>query len=492
VLARPPVFGAQVKSFDAARAKAVPGLRNVVQVPGGVAVVAEKFWAATRGRDALEVDWELGPGASVDTDAMRDAYRNLSRTPGAVAARAGDAQAPDPATPALDVEYELPYLAHAPMEPLNCTVRLDGNSCEVWLGTQFQSLDQQSAAEVAGLKPENVRVHTTFLGGAFGRRATGSAHMVREAVAVAKAAGVPVKVVWTREDDIRGGYYRPQWLHRVTVHTAPDGLPRRWAQSIVGQSIQTGTPFEGFLVKDGIDVTSVEGAANSPYLAGIPVHRVELHSPPSPVPTLWWRSVGHSSNAFVMESVIDELAHAASQDPLAYRRTLLAGHPRHLGVLELAAQKAGWAQPLAKGRARGLAVHESFGSYVAQVAEVSLDGDQVRVHRVVCVIDCGVCVNPEGVRAQMESGIVYGLSAALSGRITLKEGRVQQSNFHDYPVLRLNQMPVVEVHVVPSSEKPGGAGEPGTPPIAPAVGNALFALTGRRLRRLPFDPSSPA
>ncbi len=492
VLARPPVFGARVKSFDATRAKAVPGVRTVVQVPDGVAVVAENFWAASRGRDALAVDWDLGPGASVDTDAMRDAYRRLSRTAGAVAARAGDVGQADPATPAIDVEYELPYLAHAPMEPLNCTVRLDGDSCEVWLGTQFQSLDQQAAAEVAGLKPEQVQIHTTFLGGAFGRRATGSAHMVREAVAVAKAAGAPVKVVWTREDDIRGGYYRPQWLHRLTVHTAPDGSPRRWMQSIVGQSIQTGTPFESFLVKDGIDMTSVEGVADSPYLARAPVHRVDLHSPPSPVPTLWWRSVGHSSNAFVMESAIDELAHAAGRDPLDYRRTLLASHPRHLGVLELAARNAGWGQPLPEGRARGLAVHESFGSYVAQVAEVSLDGEQMRVHRVVCAIDCGVCVNPEGVRAQMESGIVYGLSAALSGRITLKEGRVQQSNFHDYPVLRLSQMPLVEVHIVPSSEKSGGAGEPGTPPIAPAVGNALFALTGRRLRRLPFDLPAPA
>ena len=489
LLARPPVFGAQVKSFDPTRAMAVPGVRNVVQVPSGVAVVAENFWSARLGRDALTVEWDRGPGAAVDTEAMRESYRRLSRTPGSAAAQAGGSSARVDDRPVVDAEYELPYLAHAPMEPLNCTVRLGAGSCELWLGTQFQTVDQQAAAEVAGLRPEQVSIHTTFLGGAFGRRATGSAHVVREAVAVAKAAGVPVKVIWTREDDTRGGYYRPQWLHRVTVHAAADGAPRRWNHVIVGQSIAEGTPFEAFMVKDGVDSGSVEGVANSAYLRNVADHRVELHSPQSPVPTLWWRSVGHSSNAFVMECVIDELAHAAGRDPLAYRRALLAGHPRHLGVLELAATRADWGKPLPAGRARGLAVHESFGSYVAQVAEVSLDGAQVRVHRVVCAIDCGICVNPDGVRAQVESGIVYGLSAALHGQITLEAGAVKQSNFHDYPVLRLDRMPVVEVHIVPSSANPGGAGEPGTPPIAPAVGNALFALTGRRLRRLPFDVS---
>ncbi len=492
VIARPPVFGAQVKSFDGRRAKAVPGVRGVVQVPSGVAVVAENYWAAKIGRDALDVEWNLGPGATLDTDTLQDEFRRLSRTSGAKVAQAGDITATETAAPTLDVEYDVPYLAHATMEPLSCTARLTADSCELWLGTQFQGIDQQAAAEVAGLRPEQVTVHTTFLGGGFGRRATGTAHLVRETVAVAKAAGVPVKVLWTREDDIRGGYYRPQWLHRLAIHAGADGLPRRWDHTIVGQSILKNTPFEGALVKDGVDVTSVEGASDSPYVKGAPVHRVELHSPVLPVPTLWWRSVGHSHNAFVMESVIDELAHVAEQDPLEYRRKLLAHHPRHLGALNLAAEKAEWGKPLPKGRARGLAVHESFGSWVAQVAEVSLDRDQVRVHRVVCAIDCGICVNPEGVRAQMESGIVYGLSAALYGRITLKEGRVQQSNFHDYPVLRLHEMPVVEVHIVPSGEEPGGAGEPGTPPIAPAVANAIFALTNRRLRSLPFDLSSPA
>ena len=487
VVARPPVFGGQVKSFDASAAKAVPGVRTVVQVPSGVAVVAENFWVAKVGRDALKVEWDLGPGATVDTDALREEYRRVARTPGVIAAQAGDLGA-ETFKPTLEAEYDVPYLAHAMMEPLNCVARVAQDSCELWLGTQFQTIDQKAAAEVAGLKPEQVMIHTTFLGGGFGRRATGSAHVVREAVAIAKAVGAPVKVVWTREDDMQGGYYRPQWYHRVAVQVDANGLPARWDHAIVGQSLFEGTPFASF-IKDGVEGAAVEGVSDSPYLKGTSAHRVQLYMPKVAVPVLWWRSVGHSQNAFVMESVIDELASAAKQDPLEYRRRLLADHPRDLGVLNLATEKAGWGKPLPKGRARGLAVHESFGSRVAQVAEVSRDSGQLRVHRVVCAIDCGICVNPEGVRAQMESGIVYGLSAALYGRITLKEGRVQQSNFHDYAVLRMPEMPLVEVHIVPSGEKSGGAGEPGTPPIAPAVANAIFALTGRRLRSLPFDLS---
>jgi isoquinoline 1-oxidoreductase subunit beta len=492
LIARPPVFGAQIKSFDDERARAVPGVRSVVQVPTGVAVVAESYWAAKLGRDALRVEWDLGPGASVDTNRLREDYRRLSQTPGTPVVRAGDFDSVDPAPTTVEAEYSLPYLAHATMEPLSCSARLTDDGCELWLGTQFQSVDQKAAAEVAGLRPEQVTIHTTFLGGGFGRRATGSAHLVREAVAVAKAAGVPVKVLWTREDDMRGGYYRPQWLHRLAVHTGADGTPRRWDHVIVGQSILKGTVFEAMFVKGGIDGTSVEGVSDSPYIKGTPVHRVGLHSPVLPVPVLWWRSVGHTHTAFVMESTIDELAHIAKQDPLEYRRRLLVDHPRHLGVLNLAAEKAGWGSPLPSGHARGIAVHESFGSWVAQVAEVSVDATRVRVHRVTCAIDCGICVNPEGVRAQMESGIVYGLSAALYGQITIKMGYVQQSNFHDYPVLRMHEMPVVDVHIVPSREKSGGAGEPGTPPIAPAVANAIFVLTQRRLRTLPIDLSSPA
>jgi isoquinoline 1-oxidoreductase beta subunit len=488
LIARPPVFGGTVKSFDAGAAKAVAGVKAVVQVPSGVAVIAEHFWAAKTGRDALKVDWDLGPGATLDSDALSQEYRRLCATPGAKAAAAGDlAAAPPSARPAVDAEYELPFLAHAPMEPLNCTVKVTADGCDIWTGTQFQTGDQASAAAILGLKPEQVRLHTTFLGGGFGRRATASSDFVVEAAQVAKAAGLPVKVVWTREDDIKGGYYRPQWMHKVTVHAGAKGLPQRWEHAIAGQSFMIGTPFEAMMVKDGVDGVAVEGVADSPYLKAVPVHRVGLHIVKIAAPTLWWRSVGHSHTAFVMESVIDELAHAAKQDPLEYRRALLHDHPRHLGVLNLAAEKAGWGKPLPKGRAMGLAVHESFGSWVAQVAEVSMDGNRPRVHRVVCAVDCGIVVNPEGVRAQLESGVAFGLSAALHGRITFKAGRVEQSNFHDYQVLRLPEMPVVEVHIVPSTQPPGGVGEPGTPPAAPAVSNAIFRLTGKRVRRLPFD-----
>jgi isoquinoline 1-oxidoreductase beta subunit len=480
------VFGAKVKSFDPAPALAVPGVRKVVQVPSGVAVVADHFWAAKKGRDALSVDWDLGPNAALDSAAMLAQFRDLAKTDGANAARKGDARAKiAAAAKTIEAEYHVPYLAHAAMEPLNCTVRIGPDKCELWLGTQFQTVEQGAAAAITGLRPEQVEVNTPFLGGGFGRRATPAADVVTEAVHVAKAAGLPVKTVWTREDDTQGGYYRPMVLGQARIAVGDDGLPTAWDHVLVGQSIMAGTPFAG-MIKDGVDGSSVEGVNNSPYITGLADHRVDLHSPTVGVPVLWWRSVGHSQNAFMMESLVDELAHAAGQDPLDYRRALLKGHARHLGVLNLAAEKAGWGTPLPEGRRRGIAVHESFGSYVAQVAEVSLEDGAVRVHKVTCAIDCGVAVNPLAIAAQMESGIAYGLSAALHGRITFKDGRVQQSNYHDYPALRLPEMPAVETHIVASSEKPGGVGEPGLPPIAPAVANAVFALTGQRLRSLPL------
>jgi isoquinoline 1-oxidoreductase subunit beta len=333
------------------------------------------------------------------------------------------------------------------------------------------------------LKPEQVRIHTTFLGGGFGRRANPVNDFVAEAVHVARAAGVPVKVIWTREDDMRGGFYRPMWAHKLAVGLGLDGMPTAWRQQIVGQSILDGTPF-AMMIKDGIDEASVEGVADSPYVAGTPHHFVGLHTTKSAVPVLWWRSVGHSHTAFVMETMVDALAASAGQDPVAYRRTLLKGSPRHLGALELAVEKAG--PPPPKGQFRGVAVHHSFESYVAQVADVSVDKGKIRVHRVVAAIDCGICINPLGVEAQIQSAIAYGLTAALYGEITLKNGRVQQGNFDDYPVLRMNEMPKIEVHIVNSSEKSGGVGEPGLPPTAPAVANAVFAATGKRLRQLPL------
>jgi isoquinoline 1-oxidoreductase beta subunit len=485
VVARAPVFGGTLKSFRADRAKAIAGVKSVVQVPSGVAVVAEHFWAAKLGRDALDLEWDLGPGAGLETERMRAEYRATAGTPGARASAAGDVDAGmRTAVKTLEAEYEFPYLAHAPMEPLNCTVRVGEGGCEVWTGTQFQTMEQMTTARIAGVKPEQVKIHTTFLGGGFGRRATPTSDFVSEAVHVAKAvAGTPVKVVWTREDDIRGGYYRPMWLHRVRVGLGSDGFPVAWRQTIVGQSILEGTPFARMMLKGGLDRTSVEGAANSPYVKATANHLVDLHSPKSPIPVLWWRSVGHTHTAFVAETFIDELAHAAGKDPVAYRRRLFDKHARHLGVLNLAVDKAG---PPSPGRSRGVAVHESFGSFVAEVADVSVAGGRIRVHRVVCAVDCGVCINPAGVQAQLESGVVYGLTAALYGELTLKAGRVEQSNFHDYPLLRLHEMPAVEVHIVPSTERSGGIGEVGVPPIAPAVANAVFAATGKRLRRLPF------
>jgi isoquinoline 1-oxidoreductase beta subunit len=504
VVAHPPTFGGRVKHFDAAAARAVPGVRAVFAVPSGVAVAGDHFWAAKRGRDALVlagIDWEAGPHATVDSAALGAAYRAQARTPGARAATAGDVapllDAPPPPVPpvppsgaphSITAEYAVPYLAHAPMEPLNCTVRRSAGACEVWTGTQFQTIDQQRVAAILGLKPEQVMLHTMFLGGGFGRRANIASDFVVEAAHVAKGLEQPVKVVWTREDDIRGGYYRPMAVHRLEGALAgPRGSARpvAWRQRIVTQSILGGSPFAA-MIKDGIDATSVEGAADSPYLKTVPNHRVELHTAEAVVPVLWWRSVGNSHTAFAVESFVDELAHAAGRDPLEFRLALLAQAPRVRAVLALAAERAGWGSPPPAGRARGLAVHESFGSIVSHVAEVAVSGGQIRVHRVVCAVDCGICVNPLGLRAQMESAAAFGLGAALHSEVTLTRGRVDQSNFHDYRILRLHEMPEVEVHIVPSREKSGGAGEPGTPPIAPAVANAVFALTGRRLRELPL------
>jgi isoquinoline 1-oxidoreductase beta subunit len=491
VVARGPAFGATVKSFDASTALAVPGVRKVVRVPSGVAVVADHFWAARLGRDALTIEWNPAPTAGLDSAGLREQYRQLAATKGMPAATRGDAAgAMASAARTVEAEYAMPYLAHAPMEPLNCAVRIARGKCEIWTGTQFQTMDQQVAARITGLRPGQVEIHTTFLGGGFGRRANPTSDFVNEAVHVAKAANAPVKTVWTREDDVRGGYYRPAFLHRARIGLGPDGFPIAWEHVLVGQSILAGTPFESMMVKGGIDSTSVEGTADSPYLKDIPNVRVDLHSPRPGIPVLWLRSVGHSHTAFAMESLIDELAKASGKDPVEYRRALLKNHPRHLGVLNLAADKAGWGKAPAPGRALGIAVHESFGSWVAQVAEVSSESNRIRVHRVVCAVDCGVAVNPESIAAQMESGIAFGLSAALHGALHLKAGGVQESNFHDYRVLRMNEMPVVEVHIVPSSEKPGGIGEVGVPPIAPAVANALAVLTGQRLRELPLTLAS--
>jgi len=487
MVARSPVFGGSVKSFDASAAKQVKGVQQVVQVPTGVAVVADHYWAAKQGREALKVEWDLGPNAGLDSKAMLEDFRSKAANPGLVAAQLGDSKATlSKADKLIEAEYALPYLAHSPMEPLNCSVRIEKDACEIWTGTQMQTTDQQAAAKILGLKPEQVKIHTLFLGGGFGRRANPAADFVLEAVQVAKAAGVPVKTVWSREDDVQGGYYRPMYVHKAKIGVDANGFPAAWEQVTVGQSIMLGTPFEAFMIKDGVDATSVEGIADSPYLKQIPNYHVSLHTVKTGIPVLWWRSVGHSHSAFVMESLIDELAHSAKKDPLDYRRALLKDHPRHLAALNLAAEKAEWGKTLPKGVSRGIAVHESFGSFVAQVAEVSVDQGAVKVHRMVCAIDCGLAVNPDSLKAQMESSISFGLGAAMQSEITFKEGKVQQSNFHDYLVMRMSDMPKVEVHIVQSTEKMGGVGEPGLPPVAPAVTNAIFAATGKRIRQLPI------
>jgi len=490
VIARSPVFGGKVKRFDATEARKVAGVQGVYQVPTGIAVAATGFWPAKTARELLEIEWEEGPGAAISTTKMRAEYLALAKTPGAVARKDGDTgQGLKSAHKTVSADYEIPYLAHAAMEPLNVVVDLKTNHCSIWTGTQAPTMDRNMAAQVAMLDPDQVEIHTTFLGGGFGRRANPRSDFVIEAVQAAVEIKQPIKVVWTREDDMRGGNYRPMWTDHIEAGIAKDGKPLAWKHTLVGQSIIAGTSFENFLVKDGIDVTSVEGAATLPYL--IPNLQVELHSPTNEVPVQWWRSVGHSHTAFVVETMIDELAHLAKKDPVAYRLDSLPADSRYRGVLQLAAAKAGWRKLiLPAGHAYGVAVHESFNSYVAEIAEVSLDNGKIRVHRVVAAVDCGMVVNPDGVRQQIESAVVYGLSAALHGAITLENGRVIQSNFNDYMPLRFSEMPQVETYILPSNEEPSGIGEPGTPPIAPAVANAVFALTGKRLRRMPFDQES--
>jgi isoquinoline 1-oxidoreductase beta subunit len=503
VVARPPVFGGKVQTFDGAKAKAIKGVDAVLPVPvdrggNGVVVVANAYWPAKQGRDALEITWDPasnGPSNGPTTDAQVKQYQALAQTAGLPARADGNADAIKSAATTIDAEFEFPYLAHAPMEPLNIVVDLKADSLKLWCGSQFQTIDQVLAAQTAGLKPEQVELTTLFAGGGFGRRANPAADYVVEAVNVAKAmktAGIdaPVKVIWSREDDIRGGYYRPLHVHRVQAGLDAKGRPVAWNHTIVGQSILKGTAFEKFLVKNGIDNVTTEGVVDTPYT--LPNLRLSVHHPEVNVPVLWWRSVGHTHTAYVMETLIDEMAAAAKQDPIAYRLSLLdAKHTRHRAVLNLVRDRSGWGKaPLAKGRARGVAVHESFGSVCAHVVEVSIADKQVRVHKVTSAVDCGTAVNPLSIEAQIQSAMVYGLTAALYGKITLKNGRVEQSNFADYPVLRINEMPEMSVHIVPSQAAPTGIGEPGTPPIAPAVANAVAALTGKRLRKLPFDLSN--
>lgn len=478
VVARPPVAGGKVASFNADKAKAVPGVRHVVQVGSGVAVVANGYWAATQGRDALEIKWDDGANAALSSADISKAMSERADKGGVVARKEGDAGAAT-AAKKLDAVYEVPYLAHACMEPMNCTAWVKPNGVEIWAGTQAQGINQAVLSKVAGVKPEEVKVNTMLLGGGFGRRF--AQDFTVDAVLIAKAVGAPVQLIYSREDDTKGHFYRPAALVKFSAGLDGAGNPVMYSARVSCSSVFQAA---GFPLTNDLDETAVEGLKEWPY--DCPNVQVEWSRYEPGVGVWFWRSVGNSQNYFFSESFVDEMAAAAGKDPFEYRRGLLTRHPRHRATLELAASKAGWGSPLPAGRARGIAVCESFGSVVAEVAEVSLAAGKVKVHRVVCAVDCGMTVNPEIVRRQMESAIVFGLSAALYGRITIKDGRVEQSNFHDYPVVRMDEAPRVEVHIVPSSENPGGVGEPGTPPIAPAVSNALFALTGKRIRSLPI------
>ncbi len=475
-----PVFGGKVRSFDATAARAVPGVREVVEIPTGVAVIADNYWAAKKGRDALEVSWDAGRWGTLSSDSIREHCLAIIDS-GADARNDGNAEqiSSDASNKRIEAFYDVPYLAHATMEPMNCTADVRADGCDIWAPSQAPTASQFTAAEITGLEPEQVKVRITFMGGGFGRRS--EVDFVRDAVYASKAVGRPVKVIYTREDDTRAGAYRPTACNQFIGAVDANGLPVAWIHKIVSPSI---LEPKGML-RDPIDFAAVEGARNMPY--AIPNVHVTWAKPDLPVTTHWWRSVGSSQNAYVTECFFDELAALGGQDPVELRLRYLTEHPRHRRVLEVAAREAGWGTSLPEGRARGVAVHESFRSIVAEVAEVSVSDDgTVRVHKVTCAVDCGDVINPDTVKAQMDSGIAYGLTAALYGKITIERGAAVEGNFDTYPMLRMDEMPRVDTHIVTSGDPLGGIGEPGTPPIAPAVCNAIATLTGKRIRKLPI------
>ncbi|WP_050420966.1 xanthine dehydrogenase family protein molybdopterin-binding subunit [Bradyrhizobium tropiciagri] len=485
-LAQSPVFGGRVKRVDDAAAKAVKGVRQIVTLDDAVAVVADHMGAAKKGLAALTIEWDEGPHAKLATADIARELEAATTKPGAVAQNVGDAdKAMAGAATKVEATYQLPFLAHAAMEPMNCTVHVRPDGCEIWVGSQALSRAQAVAAKVLNLPPEKVVVHNHLLGGGFGRRL--DVDGVIRAVQIAKQVDAPVKVVWTREEDIQHDMYRPYWFDRISVGLDASGKPVAWNNRFAGSSVIARWAPPAF--RNGLDPDTTEGAIDLVY--DIPNFHVEyVRVEPPGIPTAFWRSVGPSHNVFVTESMIDEMAAAAKQDPVEYRKALLGKSPRAKAALELAAAKAGWGSKLPAGRGRGVSLQFVFGSYLAQIAEVEVAKDgSVRVHRVVCAMDCGTVVNPDTVQAQLQSGINFGVTAALYGEITLKDGRVEQTNFDSYQMLRIDQSPAIEVHIVPSTEPPGGMGETGTSGIVPAISNAIFAATGKRLRKMPVDPA---
>ncbi len=489
VMIHPPKFGAEVESFNAGKAKALDGVVDVVQTPRGIAVIGTNMWTALKGRDLVEVKWNEANAENRGTAEIIAEYNKAADGQGAATARNdGDVDgALASAHKVIEGHYEFPYLVHASIEPLNAVARVnDDGTIDVWGGHQMPDIYQAAAALVGGTTPDKVKLHVMKTGGSFGRRAVSDADLVVEAVATARALGPgkPVKVQWTRENDMRGGRYRPAYVHAIKAGLDKDGRIVGLYDHIVGQSIMNGSPFAA-MIKDGVDPTSVEGASDLPY--AIPNLKVDLTTSDVKIPVLWWRSVGSTHTAYVMETFIDELAAAANRDQVEFRLSMLEDHPRHAAVLKLAAEKADWGKPLPEGHFRGVALHESFSTFVAEVVEITYKGgSDFTVDRVVCAVDCGTAINPDQIRAQMEGGIGFGLGAILQEELTLTGGVVDQENYDTYTPLRIGQMPRVEVHIVPSEEPPTGVGEPGVPPIGPAVANALRAATGKTIRKLPL------
>lgn len=488
LVAHAPMFGAKVASFDASAAKAIDGVSDVVQIPTGVAVLADNFWSAKKGRDALSIEWDESDVESRSSDAIHADFEAAIAAGDGIAARNdGDASgALASAGKTLSAEYRFPYLSHATMEPMNIVIELSEDKCEMWFGSQLQTVDQGTVASIVELPPENVFINTLFAGGSFGRRAVPTSDYIAEAAHIVKAIDgkAPVKLLWTREDDMQAGFYRPLSSHTIQAGLDSDGNITGWQHKAAAQSIFAGTPFS-MLVQNGLDPSIVEGSSELPY--AIPNVNVQGYMMDGKVPVLWWRSVGHSQNAFVVETFFDEVAKEAGKDPVALRLEMLKDHPRHTGVLKLVAEKAGWGEDPGPGRGRGVAVHESFGSVVAEIVDVTVaDDGSFSVDKVWCAVDCGIAINPDIVVAQMEGGIGYGLSAALREGLMLDGGKVMQSNFDTYRSLRINEMPEIEVHIVKSGNAPTGVGEPGLPPLAPALANALADATGKRIRKLPI------